>query len=494
MEAPAAPSDLKPIRTARDRESWTGCGRPLSPMARIFHEPGSNVYIIAILGSKTTINPDDVKAKLTQTLLKHPRFSSLQVVDEATGEIRWVPTKVNLDDHVVAPNLDPHLGSPDKVVEDYISNLTKTTIEKSKPLWDLHILNVRISDAAAVGVFRIHHSLGDGMSLISLLLACTRKVSNPAAVPVVPTAKEAEVMKKNFDGVWPFLRLVWNTITGVLLFIATALFLKDTNTPLKGPPGCEHRPRRIIKRTVSLDDVKLIKKAIDVTINDVVLGVTQAGLSQYLNRRYGEIKSRKGKIDEKKNYLPSNVRFRATLFINIRPSAGIQALVDMMEKGSSAKWGNKIGYVLLPFTIGFQEDPLDYIYKAKAAIDRKKSSLEPIYSYIFAKFLIRFFGVKAAGILNHRIFSNTTLWFSNVPGPQDEIAFYGNEMAYFAPTCYGQPNALMIHVVSYIDRLTFVISADEETIPDPHQLCDDLEESLKLIKAALDKRAGVKQD
>lgn len=42
----------------------------------------------------------------------------------------------------------------------------------------------------------------------------------------------------------------------------------------------------------------------------------------------------------------------------------------------------------------------------------------------------------------------------------------------------------MIHIVSYIDKLTFVISADEETIPDPQQLCDDLEESLDLIKSS----------
>ena len=41
----------------------------------------------------------------------------------------------------------------------------------------------------------------------------------------------------------------------------------------------------------------------------------------------------------------------------------------------------------------------------------------------------------------------------------------------------------MIHIVSYMDKLT-VISADEETIPDPQQLCDDLEESLDLIKSS----------
>ncbi|MFS7981915.1 putative O-acyltransferase WSD1 [Helianthus anomalus] len=40
----------------------------------------------------------------------------------------------------------------------------------------------------------------------------------------------------------------------------------------------------------------------------------------------------------------------------------------------------------------------------------------------------------------------------------------------------------MIHILTYMDKMMFVISADEETIPDPHRLCDDLEESLHLIK------------
>jgi hypothetical protein len=35
---------------------------PLSPAARLFHEPKFNVYVIAIMGCKTRINPDIIKA------------------------------------------------------------------------------------------------------------------------------------------------------------------------------------------------------------------------------------------------------------------------------------------------------------------------------------------------------------------------------------------------------------------------------------------------
>lgn len=35
--------------------------------------------------------------------------------------------------------------------------------------------------------------------------------------------------------------------------------VKDTETPIKGTPGFEFRPRRFVHRTVSLDDIKLVK-------------------------------------------------------------------------------------------------------------------------------------------------------------------------------------------------------------------------------------------
>ncbi|XP_057980411.1 wax ester synthase/diacylglycerol acyltransferase 11-like [Malania oleifera] len=479
---------LKPVRTKREEygegmQANTEEEQPLSPLARLFHEPGCNLYIIAIMGTKTRIDPDIIKDKLQHTLLKHPRFSSLQVADEKNGrKMRWVQTEVDLEQHVIIPDLDPEMNSPDKFVEDYISSLSKTTIDSSKPLWDLHLLNIKTSDAEATGVFRIHHSLGDGVSLMSLLLACTRKISDPEAVPTLPVQKKLD--SNNFRGFWSMLRLYWNTMVDFLMFLATVLFLKDTKTPLSRSAEIQSTSRRFVHRTVSLDDVKLVKNAMGATINDVVLGIIQAALSRYLNRRYGEEKKDKG-TTEKQNNLPKNIRFRAPLLINLRPAAGIIALADMMATGSKVKWGNGIGYVLLPFTIGLRDDPLDYIREAKATVDRKKHSLEAMCTFPFADLIIKFLGVKVGRVLTYNVPSHTTMLFSNMIGPQEEIGFHGHPISFIGPTCYGQPNALMIHVQSYVNKMTFVVSVDESIVPDPHQLCNDLEESLKLIKDAV---------
>ncbi|KAJ8528989.1 hypothetical protein K7X08_035824 [Anisodus acutangulus] len=491
---------LKPIET-KGKATEAAEEEPLSPSARLFHEPNFNVHVIGIMGLKSRINPQVIKEHLPHTLLKHPRFSSLQVVDEKkNGEMKWVRTKVDLDKHIVVPQVDEQnlQESPDKFVENYIQNLSTTTLDKSKPMWDLHLLNVKTSDAEAVGIFRIHHSIGDGTSLISLLLACMRQTADPDKVPTIPGNKKrpsiinssghfTKGLQRNVMKIWYFMKLVWYTMVDVLMFMATAMFLKDTNTPIKGRPGSEFNPRRIVYGTVSLDDMKLVKNALNMTITDVALGVTQAGLSIYLNRRYGEGKKDKG-ATEKNNNLHKNIRLRSTILMNLRPSVGIQALADMMDKDTEAKWGNWVGFVLLPFKIALRDDPLDYVREAKATIDRKKNSLEAIYTFSISEIALKLFGIKTSSSISHKIITNTTMCFSCLPGPQEEIGFYGHPLANLAPGSYGQPHALMINCQSYINKMTIVLSVDESVIPDPHQLADDFEQSLKLFKDAVVER------
>ncbi|KAB1205029.1 O-acyltransferase WSD1 [Morella rubra] len=472
--------------------------RPLSPASRLFHSPRFNCYIIAIMGCKTSINPDVVKAGLEQTLLKHPRFSSKLVVDgnKCFGKKKWRRTAVNLEDHVIVPVVDPKTELPDRFVEDYISNLTTTPLDLSKPLWEVHLLNIKTSDAEAVGVFRIHHSLGDGASLVSLLLACTRKTSDPEALPTIPVKKRAGSTHSGrfwwfLLAIWYLIRLICNTLVDLLLFVATILFLKDSKTPIKGAAGVELNTKKFVHRTVSLDDIKLVKSAMNMTINDIVLGITQAGLSRYLNRRYSE-DEKDGQPKQWKCHAPKSSRLRACILVNLRQAAGIQELADMMAKGSKTRWGNLIGYMLLPFNIALHDDPLDYVQQAKATVDRKKLSLEAICTFLSAELVLRVFGVKVAAAITHKVLSNTTMAISSLVGPQEEISFYGHPMAYLAPSVYGHPHALTIHFQSYVNKMTITVAADPNVVPDPHQLCNDLEESLKLIRDSVVKKGLIK--
>lgn len=182
---------------------------------------------------------------------------------------RWTQTTIDLDNHIIVPQIDSKIDFPDRFVEDYISNFTKTPLDISKPLWEVHLLNIKTSNAESIGIFRIHHSLGDGTSLISLLIAATRKTSDPNALPTVPTTRKRDDSRSNVHNcsiivsfwmsiLWG-LSLIWNTIVDVLLLVLTILFFKDTHTPLKGAHGVELNTKKFVYRMVSMDDVKLVK-------------------------------------------------------------------------------------------------------------------------------------------------------------------------------------------------------------------------------------------
>ncbi|KAJ6851276.1 O-acyltransferase WSD1-like [Iris pallida] len=94
---------------------------PLSPAARLFHQPSFNCHIVSIMGMSKRIDVDTVKAGLEETLVRHPRFSSVLVSDgSGDGKERWLRTKVVIDNHIVAPNLEVDTcaaSSPDELVE-----------------------------------------------------------------------------------------------------------------------------------------------------------------------------------------------------------------------------------------------------------------------------------------------------------------------------------------------------------------------------------------
>ncbi|RWV99818.1 hypothetical protein GW17_00037256 [Ensete ventricosum] len=325
---------------------------PMSPAARLFHAPHFNCHIIAIIGSGKEIDVDAIKAGIRATLARHPRFCSIQVSaelvldDETEGKkARWVRTEVEVEKHLVIPDLHPDdeggdtTAAADRLLEDYVASLCRSTMDASRPLWEFHILNFPTSEAAAVAVFRVHHSLGDGASLMSLLLACFRRTSDPDALPSLPEPHRPprSPPRSLLRRLWATLLFVWNTLVDVAHFVATCIFLKDTPTPFKGAEGTEFHPKRFVHRTICLHHVKAIKNAMHCTINDVLVGVASAGFSRYLSRRYGKnsiifyllsarfLKSffYADSSGESGRRLPENIRMRSTLLVNMRPTPTI---------------------------------------------------------------------------------------------------------------------------------------------------------------------------
>jgi hypothetical protein len=67
-------------REEMDRgDAEMGAAEPMSPAGRLFRETHFNCYIVALLGLGAPVDVAAARAGLEATLVRHPRFSSLQV-------------------------------------------------------------------------------------------------------------------------------------------------------------------------------------------------------------------------------------------------------------------------------------------------------------------------------------------------------------------------------------------------------------------------------
>ncbi|CAO1943307.1 unnamed protein product, partial [Urochloa humidicola] len=459
-------------------------GEPVSPSARLVED----FYIVVVIGIATPVNLPAARAGIDAQLARYPRFRSIQVKD-VLGHPRWVPTTVDLDYHIIYPKLDDAAVARDPVraVEDYVATLSTRPMDESRPLWEFHVLDFPTSEAAATTAIRVHHSLGDGMSLLTLLMACTRSAADPSRLPAMPPlpTRTGAIWERPRPPAsagaaalaawaWSFVLLAWHTVVDVASFFATILFLRDPHTLFKRVNHESGQRKRLVHRALSLDDVKFVKNAMNCTVNDVLVGVTYAALSRYYFRKTGDADTSK------------EIRVRSILLVNLRPTTSLQACVNMIESGkeSDVKWGNELGFIILPFHIGLHDDPLQYVRKAKKIVDRKKSSLEVVFTHFASEVILKIFGLKAAGAIFHRMISHTTISFSNMIGPVEQVEFCGHPVVFIAPSGYGPPEALTVNFQSYVNTMMVNLAVDEAQFPDSHELLDDFVESLKLIRGA----------
>ena len=97
-------------------------------------------------------------------------------------------------------------------------------------------------------IFRIHHPLGDGISLMSLLLSGCRKVGDPTAVPEIPPARSKKGERRGIS-LWEravgVLGMVWFSLIFVVEFVMRLAWVRDRKTAISGGDGVELWPRKL---------------------------------------------------------------------------------------------------------------------------------------------------------------------------------------------------------------------------------------------------------
>ncbi|XP_024979082.1 O-acyltransferase WSD1-like [Cynara cardunculus var. scolymus] len=443
--------------------------QPLTPAGRLFLQPETNIVVISSLGTKEPLRIEAIKSVIADSMLaKHPRLSSLLVVDK-NGHEYWRKTEIDMDRHVIIRH-DAIEGAKDDedAANIYMADLAVSVpLETDKPLWELHLLT-----SHKCAVIRVHHALGDGVSFLSFLLAMCRQAADPTKMSVVapPRGDRGKETIGGMVGRW--LKVVWFTMVFVVDFIARVVWVCDETTVVSGGAGVELWPRKLVTARFLIDDMKMVKKSIPkTTINDVLFGVISFGLSKYLDARSSKS-------------LHDGLRLTGLAMVNLRPQPGYQDLVKLM-KNKSTGWGNKFGMLLLPtYCYRSGSDPLEYLRRAKTMIDQKKSSLESFFSYKFGYLIMSILGAKYASLLNYKIMCNTTFTISNMVGPTEKITFAGHPVDYIKTTSTSLPHAITMHMISYAGTGYMQILVAKDIVPDPDVLAKCLEDALLEMKEA----------
>uniref|UniRef100_A0ACD5ZSB8 Uncharacterized protein n=1 Tax=Avena sativa TaxID=4498 RepID=A0ACD5ZSB8_AVESA len=383
------PQSWPPFVRVPSEIEWT-CNsmaeEPMSPTGRIMEDMGA--YNIVVMGLGEPINLPVFRAGIeTELLGRFRRFRSIQAKH---GTPRWVEVKVNVDDHIMVPRFDHViLGGGENAVEDYVASLSMVPMDRCRPLWEFHFLNFPTSDAASTVVLRFHHSIGDGTSIMTLIMASSLSTADPSRLPAMPPPprRTGAIYERSrpplSDGVlallawvWSYFVLAWHTLVDLVLLAATILFLRDPRTILKRASIGESYHKRIVHRSISLDDVKFLKTTMRCTVNDVLLAVTSAAISRYCFRKSGDTNTKR------------STNLRSIIPVDTRSVSTRQTYVTKVQTG------NRVGFLVCPFHIGLYNDPLEYIRETKRTMDRKKSSLEVVFTQAFLAFLVKYFGAK----------------------------------------------------------------------------------------------------
>ncbi|XP_055807048.1 wax ester synthase/diacylglycerol acyltransferase 4-like [Solanum dulcamara] len=261
---------------------------PTSPSSQYLNSSTLSLSIICVLESNIPIEIENSKVF---TLLKdvflpiNSRFSSIMIM-EKDGERKWKRVEVNIKDHVKFPIFlgGQLLSFYDMYLSNYLSKLATDPFPENRPMWEIHLLKFPTSNAAGNLIFRLHHSLGDGYSLMGALLSCLQRVDNPSLPLTFPSRKRTEANSEfQEDGYTILNKRIQDRAINIVKCVPRAFItmvntvqdfgrsdlkstlIEDDRTPIRsGDDGVEFRPIEIVTMTFSLDSIKQIKDKLKV--------------------------------------------------------------------------------------------------------------------------------------------------------------------------------------------------------------------------------------
>ena len=447
--------------------------------------------------------------RIENTLLRYDRFR--QSVLEDAGGATWVEDRhFDLRKHVVLEKLPKVAkGHHQEALQDRVAALATQRLDPKRPLWQIHLIEDYTGPDGARGsamIVRIHHCIADGIALISVTMSLVDGgVAPPARVAKSADGKSAaksavesaedwivDTLLKPFtdmsvkalgavgDGAARSLGLLGDPdsmkdglekgfqkgvqkgiggsidMAKVLYQLASdsaalALMPDDSKTRLKGKPGGQKKVAWC--QPIPLEDVKAVGRALNCSINDVLLSCVAGALGEYLKSFGDDV---------------TGQEIRAMVPVNLRPPHQ----GNDQTNNQAHKLGNRFGLAPLVLPIGL-ENPIKRVYEVRQRMSALKGSYQPLLA--FSLLAVAGLLIKPAQDMLLSLFARkTTAVMTNVPGPRDKLKFCG---ATLEQSMFWVPQSgdvgLGVSILSYGGGVQFGVITDSLLCPEPQRIIDE---------------------
>lgn len=398
------------------------------------------------------LDVDRLMLVLDRRLLSHPRFRQ-RVIEPPLRVLRPVwQLDQTFDIRAHMHRIALPAPGDEAALREVASDIVSTPIDFSLPPWQLYVIEGY--QGGCVLLSRIHHCIADGIALMRLMFDLTDETRG-GWEESTQRSDEGHPRAPWYAGISSALHRAGHPVETAGTAAAMAATLgrltlmpMDAVTSLKGELSTTKRTAW--SAPVKLDAVKAAARALDATVNDIVVAAVAGGLDRYL-RQQGD-------------WTGDDVR--ATIPVNLRTGRETDEL------------GNRFGLVFLDMPLAAKH-PLDRLNAIKERMAALKRSPEAPLSLALLGLIgalpgslqptaIDFFGSKASLVL------------SNVPGPTRRrfiagvpirhVMFWGPESGHLG---------LGLGVLSYAGEVMFGAISDAGLVPRPERLVRSISAALR---------------
>ncbi|MBP7667387.1 MAG: wax ester/triacylglycerol synthase family O-acyltransferase [Burkholderiaceae bacterium] len=433
------------------------------------------MMIVGVWLLTPAITLDALRERIETRLLKYERFRHKAVAD-AMGAMWVEDTDFDIDRQVVLEQLPKKRGQTERqALQQRCGELAVTPLDPDRPLWQFHLVE-RYEGGSAI-IARIHHCIGDGIALISVMNSITdggndppkrrRKtvdddgdhdwLSDAVLKPLTGLAVKAldmygsgvarsiEALSHPREPLQGSLDMAKAGLQVASDLAALALMADDSPTRLKGKPV----GRKVVawSEPMPLDVVKVVGKALNCSINDVLLSCVSGAIGGWL-RAQGDN--------------PAGAEIRAMVPVNLRP----------LEK--AWQLGNRFGLAPLVLPIGIG-NPVERVYAVRQRMNQLKGSYQPLLA--FGVLAVTGLFIKPVQDVVLGLFAKkTTAVMTNVPGPKEPLKFCGSTLR---QTMFWVPASgdvgVGVSILSYGGGVQFGLITDAGLCADPQAIIDRFE-------------------